>query len=182
MAGETACTMKKWPDEKKFLYWHQGITRGNCSYKASVLNYLSRAELLAGEVDQDDTSAGLHLTQSLGRATHRLIALAAVSETHSSKSKITLVRTLICEEVGEYVNENVPTSQSAVAERKTQVNQAFTSLQRSQDLGELSSFRAIIMEETIATGSLFVSAAANYGYPRPDLSSGSLQRDALLVI
>ncbi|MFZ1483731.1 MAG: hypothetical protein WAS36_01830 [Candidatus Saccharimonadales bacterium] len=159
-------------------------------YKTAVVSHLIFAGLYAGTKEASHPTAGMRLTQSLGRATHSLVMLSASSEMRSNPSSIPLARALICEELSEYLCQNKPVNQTTIVERTLQVARALDELQLAQNLQHIPSFRFTIGEEIIATGSLFVSAAARSGRPGPGPGSVAIeprlevpvQRETALVL
>ena len=198
MCGETAYAPQNCSVETMFDYWHKGVSRGDFSYRESVLSYLILAGLSASEINARDNKAGLQLTRSLGKATLNLVTLSALAA-GTTRDKFVLAHALAIEEVGFYLlgSEKDPgvyvpgtiLNQTVVQNRTVQLSQAFNRLQKAQDLRKTNDFRDIINHETVATGVLFISAATTYGLPQPGFSSGkpepwlgAVQRHAVPVV
>lgn len=145
-------------------------------YKTAVVSHLIFAGLYAGTRELNHARAGMRLIQNLGRATHSLVVLSASSETRSNPSSMPLARALICEELSEYLRQNKPVNQTTIVERTLQVARVLDELQLARNLQHIPTFRSIVGEEIIATGSLFVSAAARYGCPKPGLENVAIEQ------
>ncbi len=201
MCGETAYSKQNITVKRMFDYWEQGVSRGDFSYRESVLSYLSRAGLSASGIEARETKAGLLLTQSLGKATLNLITLSAIAAA-TPRDKFVLVHGLAIEEAGGYLEERgylkkkvektkgnpqktseepgscpqeTMLNQTVFQARTIELGQAFNRLQEAQDERNATYFMGTIKNEIVATGVLFVRAATTYGLPQPGFSSGEVE-------
>ncbi len=182
MCGEAAYEKQNSSVERMFAYWQQGVSRGDFSYKESVLSYLSLAGLSESEIDSNNKKAGLQLTRSLGKATLNLVTLSALAVA-TTRGRFALEHALAIEEAGFHLlgTEEEPgvyvwgtaLNQTVLQDRTTQLTQAFNILQEAQDLRNTTDFRNTIAHEIAATGTLFITAATTYGLPQPGLSIGN---------
>jgi|GEM_PF-2626299 len=175
MQAETSYALQKFSPDTQYAYFDQGVARGSFSFKASALNYMARAALFEKN-RADIPEIGLKVTQSLGKATHNLIALDAVAGA-SWLGRGKQLRYLV--EVADLIGSNLRVGRAPTfrgIQRTQQIRgDHFDRLQAYQDENNVDEFQHTLQHEIQIATNMFVSAAQAYGWPEPGRTSGDVE-------
>lgn len=176
MEVETSYALSKFSPADQYPYLVEGVTRGSFSFQSSALGYMRRACTIAEVLEEVPEVSGLRLVQMLGKAAHNLVALDATAKSYNSDMRSQIAAGFdTIHRLAQQVAPDVAYSSNIIDAATIRRRSLFSVLQTLQDEQNWPAFHGLLGLEMQLAADQFVSAAENYGWPKPGFSSGNVE-------